>query len=269
VLLQFTEASHTHALDLLGLEATKPPEKDEHRLHYTVLSQRERFARFIEKCSGINDAGLRKDMANNSAGGQTFNPYGAVWLYPDLASDFGLRDGMAHDIATKEIVRHCGTSATWLKFGLSYMNSTHMNGTVRSKFWVHKSTGVIDSGKCEALPGLGDCAAGWRVEVGMQAAAETDMTLSALANVRDPDFTQREVAAAFCITDYLVNQHKAKLAEFLKAAHAEGQRRMKEKLAPETPAELVTRLYATLETTEADFQAAFRTWVLANYFVLP
>jgi hypothetical protein len=269
VLLQFTEASHAHAFELLGIEAPKPPEKDEHRLHYTVLSQRDRFSRFVEKCSNINDAGLRKDIATNSGGGQTYSPYGAVWLYPDLTNDFGLRDGMAHDIATKEIVRHCGVSATWLMRGLGYMNSTHMNGSVRSKFWVHKATGVIDSGGREALPGMGECAAGWRVEVGMQCAAEVDVTLSQLVKVRDADFSQREVASAFCFTDYLVNQHKAKLAEFLKATHAESQRRMKEKLAPESPSDLVARLYTTLETTETDFQAAFRAWVLANYFVLP
>lgn len=268
-LLQFTTASHARAFELLGLEAPKPPEKDEHRLHYTVLSQRDRFALFVERCSGIADSGLRKDMANKSGGGQTFSPYGCVWLYPNLTDDYGLRDGMSHDIATKEILRHCGNGATWLMRGMGYMNSTHMNGSVRTKFWVHKATGVIDSGGREALPGMGDCAAAWRVEIGMQAAAGVDVTLTELVKVPDPEFSQREVAAAFCFTDYLVNQHKAKLAEFLKSAHAEGQRRMKEKLAAETPAEIVARLYQTMETDEASFQSAFRAWVLSNYYVLP
>jgi hypothetical protein len=269
VLLQFTEAARGHVFELLGVEAPRPPEKDLDRLHFTVLSQRERFARFVEKCSGINDAALRKDTAEVSGGGPTYNPYGTVWLYPDLANDFGLRDGLAHDIAAKEIFRYCGMGAYWLARGLGYMNSTHMNGSVQSRFWIHKSTGVIDSAGREALPGMGDCAAGWRVEIGMQVAAEAELTLSALASVRDADFSQRETAAAFCFTDYLLHGHKAKLGEFLKSCYDERVRRNKEKLAPETPGETVERLYKVLETTEADFQQAFRVWVLKEYFALP
>ena len=269
VLLQFTEASRTHVFELLGIEAPKAPEKDEERLHFTVLSQRDRFAQFVEKCSGITDNAVRKDAAEKSGGAQTYKPYGAVWLYPDLTSDFGLRDRLAHEVAAKEIFRYCGAGAYWLARGLGYVNSTHMNGSVQSKFWIHKSTGVIDSGGRESLPGLGDRAAGWRVEVGMAAAAGTELTLTALANVRDSDFSQRETAASLCYADYLLHEQKAKVASFLKSCYDERVRRNKEKLAPETPAEIVARLYTTLETTEADFQQAFRAWVLKEYFVLP
>jgi hypothetical protein len=268
-LLQYTEAARTHVFELMGIEAPKAPEKDEDRLHYTILSQRERFARFVEKCSNIPDADQRRSTANNSGGAETYKPYGSCFLYPDLANDYGLRDGLAHDVAAKEVGRYCGAGAYWLMRGLGYMNSTHMNGSVQIRFWVHRSTGVIDSGGRESLPGFGDCAAGWRVEVGMKATAEKELKLSDLANVREGDYSQAEIAAAFCFTDYLLHEHKAKFSEFMKSCYDECVRRNKEKLAPETAGETVDRLYKVLETTEAGFQQAFRAWLLKNYFALP
>lgn len=270
VLTQYGEACRTHIFELLATEPPKAPEKDEHRLHYTVLTERDRYARFVEKCSGITDAAHRKEAANAGWGTPTYNPYGSVWLYPNLANDYGLRDGIAHDLASKEIFRFCGTEgAYWLARGMGYLNSTHMNGSTAGTFFAVKTTGVIDSGGRESLPGFGNCSAGWRLRVAMEVTGGTELKLGQLAKLRVADFSQREMAHAFCFTDYLVREHQSKLAEFLKACYSERAKRYKEKQAEETAAEVLQRLYATLETTEDDFQAAFRTWVLANYVALP
>ncbi|MCB9934081.1 MAG: hypothetical protein H6840_00170 [Planctomycetes bacterium] len=269
-LLQYGEACRTHVFELLATEPPKPPEKDEHRLHYTVMVDRDRYARFVEKCSGITDAAHRKEAATVGWGTPTYNPYGSVWLYPRLDNDYGLRDGIAHDLASKEIFRFCGTEgAYWLARGLGYLSSTHMNGSTQGTFYAVKTTGVIDSGGRESLPGLGNCAAGWRLRVAMEITGGTELKPGELARLRVVDFSQREMAHAFCYTDFLVNQHRAGLSEFLKACYDERARRYKEKQDPETATEILARLYKTLETTEEDFMAAFRTWALANYVALP
>ena len=227
------------------------------------------FARFVDKCSGIPDASERKVRGEQSGGTPVYNPYGAVWFYPRLENDFGLRDGLAHDLAYKEIVRNTGGEQFyWLLRGFAYQVSTQMNGSIHSKFFATKSTGVIDTGGAEALPGFGDSPAGWRLMVGMELAAGTALTLTDLCKGRPQDYTNREMAAAYCLTDYLLHEKKEKLAAFLDSAYKEFIARYKEKKNPEDALELMNRLLESLEMNEQEFMDAFRIWALANYFDL-
>lgn len=269
-LIQYTEASRDHVFELLGLEKPKAPDKDEQRLHYTVMQSRDRFAKFVETCSGITDTAHRKEVASVSFGTPVYSPYGACWLYPNLANDYGVRDGIAHDVASKEIFRLCGgEGAYWLARGLGYINSTHMNGSTSSIFYGVKTSGVIDSGGVEALPGFGNCSSGWRVRFGLELTGGTELKLSHLVKLRVGDYSQREMAHAFCYTDYLLNQQKDKLNEFLQACYKERARRHNAKEPAETPAEVLQRLWETLVLTEDQFMEKVREWALANYFALP
>ncbi|MEZ5990920.1 MAG: hypothetical protein R3E76_01000 [Planctomycetota bacterium] len=268
-LSQYGEACRTRIFELLGTTQPKKPDEDPKRLHYSVFSDRERFARFVDKCSGIPDASERKVRGEQSGGTPVYNPYGAVWFYPRLENDFGLRDGLAHDLAYKEIVRNTGGEQFyWLLRGFAYQVSTQMNGSIHSKFFATKSTGVIDTGGAEALPGFGDSPAGWRVMVGMELAAGTALTLTDLCKGRPQDYTNREMAAAYCLTDYLLHEKKEKLAAFLNSAYKEFVARYKEKKNPEDALELMNRLLESLEMDEQEFMDAFRIWALANYFDL-
>lgn len=269
-LIQYAEASRDHVFELLGLEKPKAPDKDELRLHYTVMQSRERFSKFVEACSGITDTAHRKEVAAVSFGTPTYSPYGAVWLYPNLANDYGVRDGIAHDVASKEIFRLCGgEGAYWLARGLGYINSTHMNGSTSSIFYGVKTSGVLDTGGAEALPGFGNSSSGWRVQFGMELTGGTELKLSHLVKLRVGDYSQREMAHAFCYTDYLLHEHKDKLNEFLQACYKERARRYNEKEAAETPQEILERLWTTLVLTEEQFMEKVRVWALANYFELP
>jgi len=234
-----------------------------------VFSDRERFAKFVDKCSGIPDASERKVRGEQSGGTPVYNPYGAVWLYPKLENDYGLRDGIAHDLAYKEIVRHTGSeNFYWLERGFGYQISTQMNGSIQSKFFATRSSGVIDTGGADSMPGFGDSPAGWRIRIGMELTGGQAMTLSELTKTRPQDYSNREMAAAYCFTDYLLHEQKEKLGEFLKSAYKEFVARYQEKKAPETAVELMNRLLETLEMSEEQFMDAFRLWALANYFEL-
>ena len=269
-LIQYTEASRDHVFEILGVDKPKAPDKDELRLHYTVMKERERFSRFVDKCSGITDTAHRKEVASVSYGTPVYNPYGAVWLYPNLANDYGVRDGIAHDVASKEIFRLTGPEgAYWLARGLGYINSTHMNGSTSSIFYGVKTSGVLDTGGVEALPGFGNSSSGWRVQFGMELAGGTELKLSHLVKLRVGDYSQREMAHAFCYTDYLLNNHKDKLNEFLQGCYKERARRYNEKEDPETAAEILQRLWEALVLTEEQFMQGVRDWALANYFELP
>jgi hypothetical protein len=268
-LIQFAEASRANVFEVLGMESQAAPKEDDQRLHYTVIRERDRFAKFVESCSGITDAAHRKEVATISYGTPTYSPYGSVWLYPNLANDYGLRDGIAHDVASKEIFRFTGTDgAYWLARGLGYMNSTHMNGSTSGIFYGVKTTGAIDTGGAEALPGLGNCSAGWRLQVGMELVGGTVLPLSHLVKLRVGDYTAREMAHAFCYTDYLLHEHKDKLGEFLQACYKERARRYNEKEKAETAAEILQRLWETLVLTEDQFMEKFSAWVTDNYFAL-
>jgi hypothetical protein len=268
-LTRFAEASRTRALDLMSLPAGTPPENDEHKLHYTVLHQRERFARFVEECSGITDVSHRREVAQASGGTPVYNPYGSVWYYPRLENDHGLRDAIAHDIASKEVFRYAGLNAYWLGRGMGYLNSAQMSGSTRAVFYGIRSTGVIDSGGVEALPGLGNSPAGWRLQVGMELVADSVMRPTEIARLRIQDYHQREMAHAFCYTDFLVSEHSEKLAAFLRDAYEERTRRMREEESEENPIELLNRLFEHLEMDEQQFINEFRVWAFENYFNLP
>jgi hypothetical protein len=268
-LSQYGEACRARILELLGTEAPKKPDDDAKRLHYTVFSDRARFAKFVDKCSGIPDASERKVRGEQSGGTPVYKPYGAVWLYPNLENDYGLRDGIAHDLAYKEVVRHTGSeNFYWLERGFGYQLSTQMNGSIQSKFFATRSTGVIDTGGAESMPGFGDSPAGWRLRVGMELTGGTALSISELTKARPQGYTNREMAAAYCFTDYLLHEQKEKLGEFLKSAYKEFVSRYKAKKPPETAVELMNRLLATLGMTEQQFTDAFRIWALANYFEL-
>jgi len=268
-LTRFAEASRTRSLELLGLPAGTPPERDDHKLHYTVLNQRERFARFVDQCSGITDASHRAEVARDSGGTPVYNPFGSVWLYPRLDDDHGLRDAVAHDIASKEVFRYAGLNAYWLGRGMGYINSAQMASSTRAQFYGIRSTGVIDSGGREALPGLGPSPAGWRLRVGMELIADSSMSLSDLGRLRISDYHEREMAHAFCFTDYLVHNHREKLAAFLRDAFQERSNRAREEIAEETGPELIARLLRNLEMTEQQFMDGFRLWAFETYFRLP
>ncbi|MCB9893956.1 MAG: hypothetical protein H6839_05900 [Planctomycetes bacterium] len=269
-LAQFGEACRTRISELLGIDLPKEPTSDDQRLHYTVLIERDRFARFVEKCSGIPDASDRKTRAETSGGTPVYKPYGACWFYPNYTNDFGVRDGMAHDLGYKEMVRHFGSeNYYWLIRGFGYVLSTQMNGSTSSRFFAVKSTGVIDTGGAESLPGLGNCAAGWRLHVAMTVAGDKPLTLSDLVKMRPQDYGQDETAAAFCFTDYLLHAHKEKLGEFMKNAYEEFVARYKEKKPAESASELLQRMLTVLGTNEPDFMTAFKTWAIANYIDLP
>ena len=269
-LIQFTEASRDHVFETLGLDKPPAPKDDAQRLHYTVMRDRERFSKFVETCSGITDVAHRKEVATISFGTPTYSPYGAVWLFPDLTNDYGVRDAIAHDVAAKEIFRLCGgEGAYWLARGLGYINSTHMNGSTSSIFYGVKTSGVLDTGGAEALPGFGNSSAGWRVQFGMELTGGTELKLSHLVKLRVGDYSQREMAHAYCYTDYLLHEHKDKLNEFLQACFKERARRYNEKEPAETPAEILQRLWETLVLTEEQFMEKVKTWALANYFALP
>lgn len=266
---QFCDASRAHALKQLGYERGKAPAKDANRLHYTVLGDRDEFKQFVYKCSGIKDAAQRKEVAEHSGGTPTYAPYGAVWYYPSQDNDYGLRDGIAHDVASKEIFRLTGPNAYWLSRGVGYMNSVHMNDSTQAKFFGVKTTGVIDTGGAEALPGLGNSAAGWRLRVAMDVAGGQSLKLSELFSLRVAAFTSREMASAFCMTEYLMTKHKEGLKKFLDAAFEDRKARYKEKKASASGNELREMLYEALGKQESELMDDFGKWVTENYTKLP
>ncbi|MBE7491552.1 MAG: hypothetical protein HS108_07345 [Planctomycetes bacterium] len=268
-LTRFAEASRNHQLELMGLTSPPAPKADEHRLHYTAIGTRERFAAFIDKCSGLTDPSERSEIAKVGGGAQVFNPYGSVWLYPNTENDYGLRDAIAHDVSLKDVLRCTDMGGYWLAHGFGYLNSTHMNGSCASTFYGTRASGVINTGGKESLPGLGTCAAGWRLEVLLRLVGGTAIKPGELARLRVNDFTEDHMAAAFCIADYLSSQHKEKLKAFFEGALAERSKRRKDKQAPETGTELVNRLLNELGMDEGAFMVAFKAWAVVNYVKLP
>lgn len=269
VLTQFAEAARKRSLETLGLPDPKMPETDEQRLHYTVFKQRDHFAKFIEACSNINDAAQRAEYAKVGYGAEVYRPYGAVFLYERLENDWSLRDAIAHDLGAKAVVRNTGWNCYWLVRGSGYLNSTQMNGSAATTMYAVKTSAVIDSGGRESLPGLGKCAAGWRLEVAMEVAAGSEMTLDALTKHRAPDYSTREMAHAFAMTEFLTLKYKEALKDFLDSARTELALRSKEKRQPESSEELTERLLKTLGKSGDELQAEFRAFVTENYVQLP
>lgn len=269
VICQFADASRKRTLELLGQPEPKAPETDEHRLHYTVFRNREHYAKFIETCSNITDAAQRAEYAKVGYGAEVYRPYGAVFLYERLDNDWSLRDAIAHDLGAKAVVRNTGWNCYWLVRGMGYLTSTQMNGSTATRLYAVKTSGVIDSGGRESLPGLGQCAAGWRFEVAMRVAAGKEMTLAQLSKHRPADYGQHEMAHALAYTEFMIGRHKEALAAFLDSARAEMGLRIKEKRAMETSEELLARLMKELGVTPEALHDQFRTFVNENYAQLP
>jgi len=268
-LTRFAEASRNHQLELMGLTSPTPPKEDPNRLHYTVIATRERFAAFIDKCSGLTDASERSEIAKVSSGAQVFKPYGSVWLFPNTTDDFGLRDAIAHDVAIKDVFRCTGDAGYWLAHGFGYLNSVHMNGSATSTFYGTRASGVINTGGKESLPGLGACAAGWRLQVVTSLAGNKALKPSDLARLRVNDYTEEHMAAAFCIADFMSSQHKDKLKAFFEGALKERMQRIKDKGTPETAQEIITRMFSEFGMDETAFMNEFKTWAVTNYVKLP
>lgn len=268
-LTRLAEASRNHHLELTGLSTPNAPKADTHRLHYTFFSTRERFAAFIDKCSGLTDASEKAEISKVSSGAQVYNPYGSVWLYPNTEDDYGLRDAIAHDVSIKDVLRCTDMAGYWLAHGFGYLNSTHMNGSCASTFYGTRASGVINTGGKESLPGLGSCSAGWRLEVALSLAGNKAIKPSDLARTRVNDFTEDHMAAAFCIADYLSSQHRDKLKVFFEGAATERMKRIKEKGTPETGQEIISRLFKALDMDEDAFMTAFKAWAVVNYIKLP
>lgn len=268
-LARLAEASRTHVLGLMGAKSPAPPKEDAHRLHFTVLGTRERFAAFVEKCSGIEDPRHRAEVSKASDGTTTYSPYGAVWLYPDVSNDWGLRDAIAHDVAIKEVFRCTGDGAYWLAQGMGYLASTHMNSSTAARFYGVKASSAIESGGKDAMPGLGNSPAGWRLHAALMAAGGRVITPGKLAALRVSDFRAEHMAMAFCWADFLAARRADQMKKFYDSAQAERAARLRDKRAGETPEELVSRLYTALETDEAALTVAFSTWVLEEYVRLP
>lgn len=269
VLCQFADASRKRSLELLGQAEPKAPETDENRLHYTVFRNREHFAKFIDTCSNINDAAQRAEYAKVGYGAEVYRPYGAVFLYERLDNDWSLRDAISHDLGAKSVVRNTGWNCYWLVRGMGYLTSTQMNGSTATRLYAVKTSGVIDSGGRESLPGLGQCAAGWRFEVAMRVVAGKEMTLTQLSKHRAADYGQDEMAHAFACTEFLIAKHKEALGAFLDSARAELGLRMKEKRNPESADELLARLIKELAVTPEALHEQFRSFVIENYVTLP
>ncbi len=265
MLARFAEAARARAMEIAGLPGGSAPTTDEHRLHISVFREREHYAAFVEKCSGISDERRRAETANNGYGSEVFSPYGAVFLYPQTDNDYGLRDAIAHDLAVKTIRACTDWGAYWLVRGFGYLNSTQMNGSVESRFFLPRSSAVIDSGGREALPGLGKCASTWRLEIAMEYAANSALSLNKLVAVRPADYREREVAHSFVFTEFVLANHREKLTNFLKAAREERMARAREEKPLLTGAELLERMLKELGLTEDEFNQGCRAWVLENY----
>ena len=268
-LTRLAEASRTRILEITGMPPAKAPDKDENRIHYTVFGNRERFAAFIEKCSGIEDTAHRAEVARASHGTPVFKPYGSVWLYEFLDNDSGLRDAIAHDVAYKEVARCTDGGGYWLAQGMGYLLSAQMNGTTLARFYGIRSSGVIDSGGKEALPGLGISPPGWRVRVALMLAGDKAPAPSHLAALRVNDYTNDHMALAFCWSEFLASRHAVQLKVYLESALKERMARLKEKKPQLTAAEVLARLYEALKVGEAGFMAEFKAWALSEYLRLP
>jgi hypothetical protein len=262
---QFAEASRSRALDLLGLPHGTSPSEDAQRLHYTVLTQRDTFRLFVERLSGIPDDSHRREVAETGYGTPVYSPYGSAWLFPGRRQDTGLKDQIAHDIASKEVFRYAGHEAYWLARGMGYVNSVQMNDTTVSVFYAIRSTAVIDSGGVEALPGLGPSPAGWRLRVALETAGDVALKPSDIAGLRIADYHQREMAYAFAFTDYLVREHQEGLREALRASLAA----RRESGETDSGPKVLERILEHIEMDEQKFMEEFTKWVQENYIRLP
>jgi hypothetical protein len=268
VLTQYTEAARKRSIELLGVKVGKPPEKDEDRLHYSIFATRKSYQSFIEKCSNISDPTTRSDAATKADGSEVYKPYGTAYLHPDTENDYAMRDAIAHDIAVKAVLPSTGWNGYYLLRGMGYLNSVQMNGSITSTFWAVKASGATGTER-EALPGLGRCAAGWRLLVATECACGGALDFAQLAALRAPDYGERDMAYSFCLADYLVSQHKERLAKFMTSARTELAARRKDKRELESGAELFERLLTTLELDTESFKSAFAAWVGENYLRLP
>lgn len=268
-LARFANSAHKRSHDVLGLPPGEPPTQDEHRLHYTVFTQRDHFAKFVDTCSNIADASKRSEITKVGYGTEVYRPYGAAYLSPGIHDQGPVRDGIAHDLGSKVITRHTAWNFYWLARGYGYLLSTQMNGSVAQQFYGLQTSAVIETGGRDALPGLGRSAAAWRLHAATDCAAGGGMTLSELVAARPADYKLREMAHAFSITEFLVAEHKTALVKFLKEAQAEMVARTRETKDHETGPELAQRLLKCLEMTEEEFNQARTAWVLENYVRLP
>jgi hypothetical protein len=268
-LTKYAGAAHTRSREILGLEQLPAPADDATRFHYTVFSERDAYSKFIEACSNIKNDVTRRESARSGFGARVYGPEGAAFQQPNVENDHFVRDAIAHDLGTRLIGYHTSWSGYWLARGVGYLNSSEMNGSIEQRFWVPKSTAVIESGGREALPGLGFCAANWRLTVAMDVAAGKAMSPAQLAAVRIADYDERHMAYAFCFAEFLSKQHTERLGKFLVSARAERVRRAADKKSDEDAQESVKRLLASLEMDEEQFKQAFATWVAESFVRLP
>ncbi|MCC6574445.1 MAG: hypothetical protein IT462_11705 [Planctomycetes bacterium] len=266
---QAADASFVRGHELLGLDL--PPEwtSDATRYHFTVFNVREDFAKFVEQCSGIEDAAIRREAAA-SFGCPVKNPNGTVWLNVNNDDDVSQRDAVAHEIGTRVMSAACGWSLYWLTRGFGYYMSAQMMGSTKTTvFSLKSSAALVDSGGVNSLLGLGITPEGWRLRIARTAAAGKLATLTQMTTAQAKGADEQRIAQAFCMTEFLVTQCREKLTSFVKSAAKDSAQRRKENKAAATGAELQNMLLIELGQDEDEFNKAFCDWVLASYLSLP
>jgi hypothetical protein len=267
-LVPFAEASWRKAHEFIGQELAEAPKDDAQRLHFTVFDDRPNYAKFIDKCAGIEDANRRREIAEQGWGYATRKPAGNVWLYPRTQEDASLRDGIAHEIGASIIANKCGYRLYWLNRGLGFLMSNRSLGTVRANFAAVKGTAVIPS-DVESMPGDGTCTAAWRFRVALAIAGGKPLGLSELTRATVAGFGELHCAFAFCYVEYLLAKYRDKLAPFLKEAYDDTYARYQKKEPPESGEAVLARLLRHLELTSEALQGEFALWALDNYLRLP
>jgi len=250
--------------ELLGVELKEPGEDDARRLYFSVVSTREEFGKFVEKCSNIPDGSKRSEIGKAGFGTQVREPLGGVWLYSLTTKNDGLRDQLTHQVGTQVISSQIGWRLYWMVRGFGYQASSRISATITSRFFAVKSTSVIDTGGKESLPGLGGTPAAWRIQtlIGLQ---EGSLSLDDLTAGQGARFSDTDAAFSFCLMDYLLIEKQEQLKAFLKDAAKVRFERYNDKQQPESAAELQERLMRHLETDATGFMAAFKEWAFKSY----
>ena len=268
-LTPFADSTWKRAHEYLGLTLEEAPKEDAKRLHYSVFQTRDKYAQFIEKCAGIEDAARRKEIAEQGYGYATRKPNGNVWLYPFPNEPSALRDGVAHEIGSYIIGSKCGYRLYWLNRGLGFTLSNRAMGTVKATFVTIKGTAIIDSGGVESMPGLGTNAGSWRFKVILAIAGGKSLNLKDLTQVSPSGFTELHGAFAFGYTEFLLEKHQAKLAPFLEDAYNDTYQRYQKKEKTESPDDTLNRLLKHLDLPIDKIQTDFAAWAAENYLKLP